>query len=464
MRHAISPDSRLLRSKIWRVGGLWVIAVASVFAAAQGAEPPAGFRRLFNEQDLAGWHGLAHFDPYKLETLSADERAQKLAADTEDARRHWRVENGELINDGHGAYLTTDEEFGDFELRLEYRTVPLADSGIYLRATPQVQIWDYTKAGGKWDRGADKGSGGLFNNTRGAAGRDPLVLADKPFGEWNALRILLVGERTTVYLNDRLVVDRARLENYWRRDLPLRRRGPIQLQTHGGEIRWRDLFVRELPAAEANDYLRSVRGAGYRDLFNGQDLTGWSGAVADYEVQDGTIVCRPGKGGVLFTQEQFTDFAFQVEYRMPAGGNNGLAIRYPGEGRASYVGMCEIQLLDDEDQKYAKLDPRQYTGSIYGMAAPHRGFNRPLGEWNFMEVEVRGPQIDVELNGTRIASADVSQITQFMGDLPHPGKDRLAGSVGRVTMIRWLLRRVRIKSLAPAVQPAERVSPAAATR
>ena len=71
------------------------------------------------------------------------------------------------MNDGNGAYLTTDKKYGDIELLIEYKTVPLADSGIYLRTTPQVQIWDTRKEGGKWNLGADKGSGGLWNNSPG---------------------------------------------------------------------------------------------------------------------------------------------------------------------------------------------------------------------------------------------------------------------------------------------------------
>ena len=407
-----------------------VVSVVGQDRLLNAQEPPKGFRALFNGRDLTGWHGMAHFDPYKLDAMSDDERAKKLAADTEDARKHWSVDNGDLVNDGHGAYLTTDEQFGDIELLIDYRTVAKADSGIYLRATPQVQIWDYTKAGGKWDRGADKGSGGLFNNTKGTLGREPLVLADNPFGQWNRFRIVQVGQRTTVFLNDRLVVDNARMENYWDRKRPLRQRGPIQLQTHGGEIRWKNIFVREIGPEEANAWLRARAGDGFRELFNGKDLEGWAGAVDDYEVVDGAIRCRQGKGGVLFTKENFTDFVAQVEFTVPEAGNNGLAIRYPGQGRASYVGMCEIQILDDEHAKYAKLDPRQYTGSVYGMAAPQRGYLRPIGQWNFMEVLVRGPKIQIELNGTLITDSDVSTITQFMNDLPHPGKDRLEGSFG----------------------------------
>ena len=209
-------------------------------------------------------------------------------------------DDGELVNDGKGAYLTTDKEYGDIELLIEYKTVAKADSGIYLRATPQVQIWDTTKEGGKWDRGADKGSGGLFNNDPRRPGRDPLVLADKPFGEWNIFRIIQVGERVTVYLNDKLVVDCARMENFWDQKLavkrPLRKTGPIQLQTHGGEIRWRNIFIREIPAEEANAILRKRDADGFVDLFNGKDLTGWAGGKDGYEVKDGMLVNQPKKG------------------------------------------------------------------------------------------------------------------------------------------------------------------------
>jgi hypothetical protein len=92
--------------------------------------------------------------------------------------------------------------------------------------------------------------------------------------------------------------------------------------------------------------------------------------------------------------------------------------------------MCEVQVLDDNAPKHAKLDPRQYNGSVYGMIAAHRGYDRPIGEWNFMEVTVKGPKITVELNGTRIVDGDVSQVTEFMGNHPHPGKDRTSGHFG----------------------------------
>lgn len=411
-------------------GAVLAVAGAGDAAGAGNVAPPEGFRALFNGRDLSGWHGMPHFDPRELAALDPQTRQAKIDEWTADARRHWSVENGELVNDGEGAYLTTDEEFGDYELLIDYKTVPLADSGIYLKSTPQVQIWDYTKEGGKWDRGADKGSGGLWNNTEGNPGKYPSVLADKPFGEWNSFRILQVGARTSVWLNGQQVVDHALLENFWDRKAPLFLKGPIQLQTHGGEIRWRNIFIREIPADEANRILHEHGQPGYESIFNGRDLTGWQGDVDAYEVVDGALRCKAGHGGNLYTDEEYGDFQVRLEFKLPPAGNNGLAIRYPGEGGPAYTGMCELQVLDSEHEKYKNIDPRQAHGSVYGMIPAARGYLRPTGEWNFQEVTVRGHTIKVELNGNVILDGDVSQVTEFMDNSPHPGKDRLTGYFG----------------------------------
>ncbi|MGN6547507.1 MAG: 3-keto-disaccharide hydrolase [Aureliella sp.] len=386
------------------------------------------FRSLFNGKDLSGWHGD---NPHETVKAKPEDRAEAIAKQQPAFKEHWTVDNGDLVNDGKGPYATTDDEFGDIQLKIDYKTVAKADSGIYLRGTPQVQIWDTTKEGGKWDRHADKGSGGLFNNSPGAPGQLPLVHADKPFGEWNTLAITQLGSRTWVRLNDKLVVDGAIMENYWDRKKPLPASGPIHLQTHGGEIRWRNIEVREVPAEEANRKLRGDDAEqGFTSLFNGRDLEGWQGAVDDYEVRDGSLVCKPGKGGVLFTKDEYGDFVARVEFKLPPGGNNGLALRYPGKGRASYDAMCELQILDDDAEKYAKLDPRQYHGSVYGMVAAQRGYLRPVGQWNYQQVTVRGPRITVELNGTVIVDADVSEVTEFKDNAPHPGKDLKKGYFG----------------------------------
>ena len=222
--------------------------------AAAETTPPAGFRALFNGKDLTGWYG---WNPHGSAKLTGEKLAANLKKQREEFAQHWTVENGELVNNGTGPYATTDADLGDIELLIDYKTVAGADSGIYLRGTPQVQIWDKNQIFDpkKPDRKPHLGSGGLFNNTPNTPGRDPLVVADKPFGEWNHFRIRQIGARTWVWLNDKLVVDGNPLENYWDRTKPLPAKGPIMLQTHGGEIRWRNLFVREISAAEGQQII-----------------------------------------------------------------------------------------------------------------------------------------------------------------------------------------------------------------
>ena len=207
-------------------------------------KPPADFTALFNGKDLAGWRGRPHLSPAKEAAMSADAKASNQAKWDKSVADNWKVADGQIINGGRGVYLTTCKDYGDFEMLIDYKTVAKADSGIYLRANPQVQIWDFTQAGKKWKLGADKGSGGLWNNKKNS--RWPAVLADKPFGLWNRMKIKLVGDKVTVHLNGEKIVDGVTMENFWDRANPLQAKGPIQLQTHGGEIRWRNIFIREI--------------------------------------------------------------------------------------------------------------------------------------------------------------------------------------------------------------------------
>lgn len=391
-------------------------------------QPPKGFTTLFNGKDLEGWFGHGTKDPRTLWAMSPDELAAHHEKTMEDVRQHWSVEKGELVNDGHGLYLTTKKDYGDFELLLEYKTVPLADSGIYLRGVPQVQIWDPTEEK-KFNLGADKGSGGLWNNPAGSPGKDPLKRMDRPFGEWNAFRIKMIGEKVTVDLNGERVVEDAVMANFFgkKEGLPMFAKGPIQLQTHGGEIRWRNVFIREIGSEEANKHLSA--GEGFTSLFDGKSLDGWVGAVNNYEVVDGVIRCKKGHGGTLLTPDEHENFIFRFEFKLPPGGNNGVALRAPMKGDPAWEAF-EIQILDDGHPKYAKLKDYQYHGSIYGLVPAKRGYLRPTGEWNIQEIEARGSQIKVSVNGTVIVDADVSKIDREKVERLPKGVDRTKGHVG----------------------------------
>ena len=409
---------------------LLALLFASV-ALTAAPTPPEGFTSLYNGKDLTGWRGGDTSDHRAYLALAPEKRAERDKTWTADMLTHWKAEGDELVNDGKGKYATTLKEYGDIELTLEYNMAPLGDSGIYLRNVPQVQIWDPANAKEK-KNGADKGSGALWNNGLNN-GKFPLVVADKAPGEWNTLRIVMVGARVSIWLNGKQTVDYASLENYYDRKLAVPAKGPICLQTHGAPIRWRNVFVREINGAEANKYLASKGTEGFKAIFNGKDLTDWKGATDQYEVMDGAIFCKPNKGGNLYHKDDLTDFVARFEFKVPSGGNNGLCLRFPGTGNTAYVGMCELQILDDNyDKVKGKIDPRQVHGSAYGMVAAQRGYQRPIGEWNFQEVTVKGSTIKVELNGFVILDADLSKVDMatVMAKSAHPGKDRKNGFFG----------------------------------
>ena len=408
------------------------IAVAAFCSAAEPVTPK-GFTALFNGKDFSGWRGwdihAAMSNPLEFPKLPKDEQEKLQAAWNESMKKHWTIDNGELVNKGEGAYLTTEKDYSDYELLIDYKIAATVDAGIYPKTMPQIQVWDPTEPDPN-KLGKAKGSGGLWNNEPAdSPGRDPLVNADKPAGEWNTFRIRVLGERITIHLNGKLIVDHARLQNFWDRKAPVFKAAPILLQTHPPklEIRWRNIFIREIAAKEANELLAEKQGEGFKEIFNGKDFTGWQGATDNYEVVDGALRCKKDQGGALYTKDEYADFQVALEIKLPKNGNNGLGIRYPGKGDGAYDGMTELQVLDDA---YEGIDPRQSHGSAYGMVAAARGFQRPIGEWNYQLVTVKGSTIQVELNGTRILDADLATVKEFMANSPHPGKDAAKGYFG----------------------------------
>ena len=156
-------------------------------------------------------------------------------------RRDWRVENGALTYHGQGyENLCSITDHGNYELFADWRIEPLADSGLYLRGCPQVQIWDLEAKGNP----KREGSGGLYNNTKTPTG--PLVQADRPVGQWNRFRILMLEDKVTVFLNGMLVVNNLPLENYWDRTQPLFPTGSIELQAHNSVVAFKNVYLRPL--------------------------------------------------------------------------------------------------------------------------------------------------------------------------------------------------------------------------
>jgi hypothetical protein len=169
-----------------------------------------------------------------------------------------------------------------------------------------------------------------------------------------------------------------------------------------------------------------------RPLFDGKTLTGWKAEGAKtykdgtktlpvWSAEDGMIRCKAtgGFGFLRYEKEKFSDFVLHVEYRFhkmgKKVGNSGIGIRTvefdPKRStatRPSYAAY-EIQLLDDAGKK----PDRHSTGSLYRYVAPSVSANKPSPEWNSIDIECKGPQIRITLNGKKIIDVDQTKISQI---------------------------------------------------
>ncbi|MCB0655944.1 MAG: DUF1080 domain-containing protein [Saprospiraceae bacterium] len=388
--------------------------------------PESGsYESIFNGVDLTGWQGWVA-DPHTLRQLTTlEKQARQQEADIR-MRQHWNVKDGTIQFSGEGANLVTKKTYQDFELQLDWRITKDGDSGIYLRGYPQVQIWDTSRV----EVGAQVGSGGLYNNQKGFS--TPLVVADRPVGSWNHFNIRMVGDRVTVYLNDRLVVHNVSLENYWDRNLPILAEGPIELQAHGTDLAFRNLIVKEL-TPETYGLSREEIKDGFVPLFNGKNLDNWLGNTTDYQVKDEVIDVDPSRGGEgnLYTVDTFSNFALRFEFQLTAGANNGIGIHTPLTGDAAYVGK-EIQVLENTDTIYNHLQPYQYHGSVYGVIPARQGKLKAVGQWNEEEIRIDGDHIRVTVNGEVITEGSLQEWTRYgtMDHKDHPGLQRHQGHIG----------------------------------
>ena len=411
-------------------------------------ETEGGFEAIFNERDLTGWKGLVA-NPIKRSEMSAKELSAAQAKADKEAAESWVVKDNELFFTGKGNNLCTEKQYGDFEMLVDWKLYPgkEPDAGIYLRGTPQVQIWDISRT----NVGAQVGSGGLYNNKTHES--DPLKVADLKLGEWNTFYIKMIGDRVTVYLNGELVTDNIIMENFWNRDIPIFVKEQIELQAHGSEVAYRDIYIKEIEQPEPFELSAEEKSENFEILFDGTSMHEWTGNTTDYIIEDGNMVIYPskGSGGDLFTKKEYDNFVFRFEFQLTPAANNGVGIRTSMEGKlsAAYRGM-EIQILDDDAPVYKDLEVYQFHGSVYGVIPAKRGHLKPMGEWNYQEIIADGDNIKVILNGTTIVDGNLREASKngTMDKKEHPGlfnKSGHIGFLGHGSVVKF--RNIRVKQL-----------------
>lgn len=395
-----------------------------------GVAASSGSTRIFNGIDLSGWRGGALYDQREFAALSHEQR-EALAAEWsvrfesgENGSGQWSVSNGEMRHSGGAVLATSARDFGNFELTAEVLVSRGAASLVYLRGVPAFRVHTANRP---MNSAEEMPSG--FGFTEGATP-----------AQWHEVRVRLLGSRLTTWLDGKSAVEHAVLPNHHDRSRPpserrpIPARGPIQLGSSGGEARWRNLALREIGNEETCRLLAGEQAARFEPIFNGRDLQGWAGPLEALVARNETLVWQKGiRGSIVYWNHELADFKARLQFKLPPGGNNGLVIRYPGTGRAAYASMCEVQIIDDfQSPGNRPFDPRQAHGSAYGLVAAWRGYQFPIGEWNFQEVTVRGSRLSVELNGTLILDADLANIdmSAVMDKAEHPGRTRTSGFFG----------------------------------
>ena len=437
------------------IGGLLIHAPSQTFA-----EAPAGFTSLFNGKDLSGWKGLVG-NPKKRAAMSPAKLAAEQKKADQQMHDHWKVVDGVLEYDGKGTSLCSMKDYGDFELYVDWKILERGDSGIYLRGTPQIQIWD-TECKDYHKMGADKGSGALWNNKDNP--RFPSKKADKPVGQWNTFYIKMVGQRVTVKLNGVLIVDNVVMENYWERDKPIYERGQIELQHHGNKLWFRNIYIRELDSTGSKQAAISPKDKPIK-LFNGKNLDGFYSYIRGdghddprqvFTAKDGILrVSGDGWGG-LITKESYRDYHLIIEFkwggktwdsRVDRARDSGLLLHCHGpDGGYSGIWMAsfEAQIIEGGVGDILVLSTKNTTSSLTAEITKDRddetvwkkggekktftgvrinwwgrdpdwadkvGFRgkddveSPFGEWTRMDVICNGGHLLIKVNGVIVNEA-----------------------------------------------------------
>ena len=171
----------------------------------------------------------------------------------------------------------------------------------------------------------------------------------------------------------------------------------------GGSTSW------SCSAAESlNTLTTEEKAAGWKLLFDGKTLQGWqlynkkAAPEAGWKVEDGILKkLAKQRGGDIVTEKTFDDFDLTWEWRIAAGGNNGLKYLVT-EARPSAPGH-EYQMLDDDTHPDGKVGPKRQTASFYDVLPPSGNKSlKPVGEWNSSRVLIRGNHVEHWLNGAKV--------------------------------------------------------------
>lgn len=403
-----------------------VLSLLCVFAGAHADSPPVN--QLSRAERAAGWKLL--FDG---RTTGSWRAFRKSSFPTEG----WMVEDGCLRSiAGHeGDDIITTDQYTDFELSVEWKPEPKANSGIMYRVAelhdatwqtgPEYQLLD--DAGNQIQPTDPQSAGALYDLYPPSA--DKIM---KPAGEFNQSRIRLQNNHVQHWLNGVKVVECDIQGDDWTKRIAQSKfkdydgfgvlpKGYIALQHHGSQVSFRNIKIRDLSGAGAGGAAMPNQVS----LFDGKTLRGWTfflndnGKMQDvWSVKDGIIICKGEPAGYIRTETDYKNYVLKLEWRFnpvtKQAGNSGVLLRMVGEDKV-WPKSVEAQLLSENAGDFYSIEEFPIKGDSKrtngrNIKKTHMA-ERPVGQWNDYEIIVDGNTITLFVNGDLVnQGSDVQEV------------------------------------------------------
>ena len=372
-------------------------------AAPVSADKVVGWQVLFDGTSTDGWRG------FKRKGFPA---------------KGWVIEEDclKVQAGGGGGDLMTAAQYSDFDLSLEWKVSPGANSGIIFGVTededapwktgPEYQIFD--DADHNTDPTDPHSAGSLY------ALYAPEGKTLKPVGEFNLTRILLKDGRLTHFLNGTKIVQAEVGSDDWNERIRKSKfnafsgfgkqaKGHIVLQDHGHDVWFRNIKIRDLTQPMPGEV----------SLFNGRDLDGWAAYSQDgstlpkaWLVEDGLLKTMGSPAGYLYTKKEYESFVLRLEWRFNPetrkAGNGGVLLRMTGE-HTVWPNSVEAQLHSTNAGDFwniGKYPMKVNEERTNGRNTKKTHFaENPVGEWNEYEIVVDKTDITLMVNGEVVNNA-----------------------------------------------------------
>jgi len=170
-------------------------------------------------------------------------------------------------------------------------------------------------------------------------------------------------------------------------------------------------------SAQMNTLTPKEEKDGWKLLFNGKNLDGWTSVGKDtppatgWVIENGELIVKKTgerRGGDIITKDQYSDFELKVDFKITKGANSGIKYFFMRYEKGGWLGL-EYQIMDDENHPDAKLgrDNNRLQAGLYDMYAPDaKKKDKPIGEWNEARIVAKGSKVEHYLNGKKVLTFD----------------------------------------------------------